>query len=271
VTVLSRQRSGIEGKPGFDLRPTIVAAPGTHVLITCEHGGNRVPAPYRQLLAGNRDLLSSHRGYDPGALAMARDMARALSAPLIVSTTSRLLVDLNRSPRHPRLHSEAVRAAPAALRRDIIERCYLPYRNRAEAAVAEIVALGRRVIHISSHSFTPMLDGRVRNADVGVLYDPTRPSEAELCRAWQQALAERAPGLRVRRNYPYKGVADGLCTWLRKRFPDDVYVGVELEINQKHVLGGGAPWLDLRHAVLAALVDALHAEDAVAMSAPADP
>ena len=230
----------------------------THYLITCEHGGNRVPARYRALFAGSGDALSTHRGYDPGALALARDMAGALAAPLIVSTVSRLLVDLNRSPGHPRLHSEAVRHAPAALRREIVERCYRPYRARAEAAVAAVVARGGRVIHVSSHSFTPVLDGAVRNADVGLLYDPARPGEVALCRAWQRALASHVPTLRVRRNYPYRGVSDGLCAWLRRRFPPGAYVGVELEINQKHVFPGGAPWRGLRRALVGALVEALH-------------
>src|SRR4030081_1301042 len=62
-------------------------------IITCEHGGNRIPAPYRRLFRGRRVLLDSHRGYDPGALVMARALARAFRAPLVTSTISRLLVD----------------------------------------------------------------------------------------------------------------------------------------------------------------------------------
>ena len=41
-------------------------------LITCEHGGNRIPPRYRDLFAGCEALLQSHRGYDPGALTLAR-------------------------------------------------------------------------------------------------------------------------------------------------------------------------------------------------------
>ena len=47
-------------------------------LITCEHGGNRIPAPYRRLFRGQRALLDSHRGYDPGALVMAKALASGL-------------------------------------------------------------------------------------------------------------------------------------------------------------------------------------------------
>src|SRR5258708_4265355 len=85
-------------------------------LITCEHGGNRIPAPYRALFRGSRALLDTHRGYDAGALVMARELARAFKAPLVSSTVSRLLVDLNRSVGHPQLFSPATRGRPAPMR-----------------------------------------------------------------------------------------------------------------------------------------------------------
>src|ERR1700739_839489 len=46
-------------------------------IITCEHGGNRIPVPYRRLFRGQRALLDSHRGYDPGSLVMGEAPARA--------------------------------------------------------------------------------------------------------------------------------------------------------------------------------------------------
>jgi len=227
------------------------------LLITCEHGGNRIPPCYRPFFQGHEALLQTHRGFDAGALTMARDLAHALAAPLLLSTTSRLLIDLNRSIGHPRLYSEATGAAPAATRRDILECHYLPYRNQAEAYIAETIATGNRVIHLSSHSFTPELDGEVRNADIGLLYDPARPGEVELCRRWQASLKTQALKLKVRRNYPYTGKSDGFTAYLRRRFPADAYVGIELEINQKHVLKGGRSWKTLRGCVTEALKQAL--------------
>lgn len=226
-------------------------------LVTCEHGGNRIPRRYRPLFAGFDALLASHRGYDPGALALARELAAALAAPLFFSTTSRLLIDLNRSPGHRALYSEATRPAPADVRRAILRTHYLPYRARIEARVAAEVAAGRRVIHIASHSFTPVLDGEVRRADIGLLYDPARPGEAELCRRWQAHLKIAAPVWRVRRNHPYSGRSDGLGAYLRKRFPAAAYLGVELEINHGHVLEGGRRWRALRGDVVASLRAAL--------------
>jgi predicted N-formylglutamate amidohydrolase len=223
------------------------------LLITCEHGGNRIPPRYRHLFRGHEDLLQTHRGYDAGGLTMAKDLAAAFQATLFVATISRLLIDLNRSIGHPKLYSEATRHAPAGMRREILEAHYLPYRNQVEAHIAGEIAKGRRVIHISSHSFTPVLEGEVRNADIGLLYDPSRAAEARLCKDWQVALKAHAPEFRVRRNYPYAGKSDGFTAHLRRRFAEAVYAGIELEVNQQQVLQGGHGWPRLRKAIIAAL------------------
>jgi len=234
-----------------------MAKKADHFLITCEHGGNRIPSRYRHLFAGLEGLLKTHRGYDAGALALARELAKALAAPLFVSTTSRLLIDLNRSIGHPRLFSEATRDAPVMVRSEILESYYLPHRNKVEADIAKAVARGHRVIHVASHSFTPEIDGTVRNADIGLLYDPARYGELELCCRWQAQLKMLAPHLKVRRNYPYAGKSDGLTAYLRRRFPAEVYIGIELEISQQHALNGGRHWRAFRGRVIKALCQAV--------------
>jgi hypothetical protein len=67
------------------------------------------------------------------------------------------------------------------------------------------------------------------------------------------AFARRAPQLRLRRNYPYRGRSDGLTALLRRRHPDDAYAGIELEVNQAIVAAGGAPWRALRTMLIEAL------------------
>jgi predicted N-formylglutamate amidohydrolase len=215
-------------------------------IITCEHGGNRIPAPYRRLFRGQRALLDSHRGYDPGSLIMAEALASNWRAPLVASTTSRLLIDLNRSIGHPQLFSAATRGAPSETRAQIVDEHYRPYRVQVERLVRQAVARGHRVIHISSHTFTAELDGRVRGADVGLLYDPGRRGETEVCARWKESLAASAPKLRVRRNYPYAGKGDGLTSHLRLRFAQRDYIGIELEVNQGIVFAAGRPWTALQ-------------------------
>ena len=82
------------------------------------------------------------------------------------------------------------------------------------------------------HSFTPVLNGVERDADVGILYDPSRPAEAKLADVLIKSILEREPSLRIRKNYPYLGKSDGLTTTLRQKFGTS-YAGLEIEINQK--------------------------------------
>lgn len=184
---------------------------------------------------------------------MARELAGAFRAPLVTSTVSRLLVDLNRSIGHPQIFSAATRGTPAALRAKILEQHYRPYRAQVERLAGKAVARGRRVVHISSHSFTPQLHGKVRRADVGLLYHPGRKGEVKLSARWKAALASVAPELRVRRNYPYAGKGDGLTSHLRQRFPAAAYVGIELEVNQAIVFAGGRGWTALRGVLIDSL------------------
>jgi len=232
-------------------------AGGHSIVITCEHGGNRIPSPYRDLFHAHQALLDSHRGFDPGALIMAKALATAFAAPLAASTVSRLLVDLNRSVGHPHLHYEATHNTSAEVRQRILKHYYQPYRTQAERLVRQAIADHGHVIHLSSHTFTPELDGKLRNADIGLLYDPARPGETDLCEHWKAALKACAPNLRVRRNYPYAGKGDGLTAWFRQRLPPGAYVGIELEINQKHIFRAGRHWTELRKVIVESLCRAL--------------
>lgn len=222
------------------------------LVLSCEHGGNRVPAAWAHLFVGARSVLASHRGWDPGALAMARVLARRLVVPLVAADVTRLLVDLNRSPTNPRVFSRFTRELPAATRRELLAKWHAPHRARVTDAVDRAVARGRPVIHVAVHSFTPALDGVVRSADIGLLYDPTRARERDAARGVRAALRELAPSLRVRMNYPYRGTSDGLTRALRERHRDRDYAGIELELGQR-LLADGRGLAALRRALTGAL------------------
>lgn len=198
-------------------------------LFTCEHGGHAVPGEYQALFRGAEEVLASHRGWDAGALDVFKALAPDHGDAVFAATTTRLLVDLNRSLHHPRVFSEFTRALPPAARADLAARCWRPWREAVAGTVAGWLDSGHPVRHIAVHSFTPVLNGQVRHADIGLLYDPGRETERILCLRWQSLLAAR--GWRVRRNYPYRGNADGHTTALRRRFGPG-YAGVEVELNQ---------------------------------------
>jgi len=214
---------------------------------------------YIPLFDGHAATLGSHRGWDPGALLLAKQCARHFGAPLIASTVSRLLVELNRSPGHPQQFSEMTRGLGDEQRQKIVDRYYTPYRAKVTEAVLEATRRGDTVLHLSVHSFTPVLDGTLRDADIGLLFDPDHALESQICTRWMQAL-EATKQYRVRLNYPYHGADDGLTTHLRKITPQDRYAGIEIEVNQSFPLAGSrSRWLRLRNDVVNTYAAALRA------------
>ncbi len=109
-------------------------------LITCEHGGNTIPLAYQGLFQAQDNLLNSHYGYDVGALAMAQSLAATLNAPLLASTTSRLLIDLNRPLGHPHLFSAISRDCSPEVRAEIVGGYHRPYWEKLKGIVSRSVA-----------------------------------------------------------------------------------------------------------------------------------
>jgi predicted N-formylglutamate amidohydrolase len=207
------------------------------IVLTCEHGGNTIPPAYRALFFGAERILESHRGWDPGALRVAKAMSKMLGVKLFSSTTSRLLVELNRSLGHRSLFSEFTANLPAAEQHQIIDKYWHPYRDEVTTRIDSLVNAGRQVIHFSVHSFTPVWEGTPRKTSIGLLYDPRRPIERSLCESWKARLRDAQPEYSIHSNQPYRGIADGFTTSLRRRYdtetcPKGQYNGIEVEINQ---------------------------------------
>jgi predicted N-formylglutamate amidohydrolase len=231
--------------------------PELKLIVSCEHAGNRVPPRYRALFRGHAKVLQSHRGWDPGALELARAIAFTNHAQLLANTTTRLLVECNRSIGHAQLFSEFSRDLDTAEHLRLLATIYHPHRRRVEVAVGRALRGRMRVVHIGVHTFTPVLEGKRRRADVGLLYDPRRDFEVEVANAIARRLRLEEPRLRVRRNYPYKGWTDGLTTTLRGRFPAARYAGIEIELNQA-LVAKPASWKRVRRALAEAVRVLVH-------------
>lgn len=227
------------------------------LVITCEHAGNQIPEAYRTLFKPYRNLLNSHRGYDAGAYDYACKIAEHFNVPLFAANTSRLLIDQNRSLGHPHLFSKITAPLPDKEKKHIIDFYYMPHRAAVRDAVSRFLDPPNTVVHIAVHSFTPILNGKLRTMDIGFLYDPKRTSEKLFCQYWRKAVLSLSPDLKIRFNAPYRGTSDGLTTFFRKRFPFR-YLGIELEINQRHLTKTNPVWDDYGHAILSGLQSSLH-------------
>lgn len=201
------------------------------LVLSCEHGGNDIPENYLSYFKNKASVLDSHRGYDLGALHLFTAL-KEIAAFSTYSTTSRLLIELNRSVHHKNLFSEYSKPLAIAEKEWLVNGYYANYRDTLVSEIQKLIATKATVLHISVHSFTPMLNAMERNCDIGLLYDSRRPEEKDFCRCFKQEIKTVDPTLNVRYNYPYLGTADGFTTFLRKKFPTN-YLGIELEVNQK--------------------------------------
>jgi hypothetical protein len=78
-----------------------------------------------------------------------------------------------------------------------------------------------------------------RKPDHALLYDPARALERGLAADWIHELRALEPTRALRRNDPYRGAGDGLTTALRREHREARYLGIEVEVNQRHVGAGG--------------------------------
>lgn len=205
------------------------------LIITCEHASNALPT-FAKSLSVPEEILDSHRGYDIGAYEVCKKLVKQFK-PDYHSTGkySRLFIDLNRSLWNKSVFSEFWgKEKDYALRKKAFA-YYLEYRDAIERFVEE--NLGEApILHLAIHSFTPALNGKERDADIGILYDPSRLAEHSIADIIVAEIHQNFPQYKVRHNYPYRGKTDGLCTELRKKYDPQKtgqYIGFEVEINQK--------------------------------------
>lgn len=200
----------------------------SQVLLVCEHAGSHIPE-YYQNLGLHADILESHVAWDPGALDLANALSKKLDAPLVYGTWSRLLYDCNRPP-----------DAADAIRDDtefgeVPGNLNLPEAQRAarvksihdtfHASLSDTVAQRARTVLVTIHSFTPVIAGKPRDMDIGVLHDAdSRLADALL---GDTVLTK---GLTVRRNEPY-GPSDGVTYTLKTHALPRGDLNVMLEIR----------------------------------------
>lgn len=207
---------------------------GNCFILSCEHGGGNIPMKYRLFFEEALNTLEIHRIFDYGALSLYHQLKNEFTGFSHHSTDSRLLVDLNRTLEAPSLFSEFEDGFSQEQKLEILNEYYHPYRNRFIQYLNPIFERGSFVVHVSVHSFTPILDGVERNADIGILFDPAFQQERRLAQMWKWLIHKEMPQLKVRFNYPYLGKTDGHVVYYRRRYPNQ-YAGLELELNYRCV------------------------------------
>lgn len=230
-------------------------------LVTCEHGSNRVPRSLASYFGAQESdsRFVCISGFDVGARPVARHIATRLGCAAVEAKYSPIVIDCNRPATHRLLFSSLARQIPMQGRQALIQEVHSVHHKRVRSLIDHQQRCGEQTIHLAIHSFAPFEPGKkaqgddhrcdsARRTDLGLLYDPSRGLERDLCAHWYECLFDRLPMIRVRRNYPMRGTREGLTKTLRRDYPADSYLGIELQMNQawctrelsisRHVLNG---------------------------------
>ena len=202
--------------------------PGRWV-VTCDHASNRVPDA---VAGGDLGLppadMARHIAYDVGAAGVARALAQALDAPVILSEVSRLVIDPNRGEDDPtlvmKLYDGSIIPANRHADRAEIERRLDLYHRPYHRALADLIASREAPVIVAIHSFTPQFVGRPpRPWHVGVLYAGDTRLAAPLL-----ARLNAEPDLCVGDNQPYSGHLPGDALDRHAVQPGRLHVLVEI-------------------------------------------
>ncbi|MBM2293701.1 N-formylglutamate amidohydrolase [Sulfitobacter pseudonitzschiae] len=207
---------------------TINSSGTSSVVLVCEHASCFIPEALDGL--GLSDAAKvSHAAWDPGALGVARQIAKRLDAVLVASCVSRLVYDCNRPPEAPGAMpaKSEIFDVPgnAALttdqRADRAATYYVPFRD----LLVQTVAARPAPVLVTIHSFTPVYNGTPRAVEIGVLHDAdTRLADAMLDIATAHTSAD------VQRNAPY-GPGDGVTHTLQVHGTAHGHPNVMIEVR----------------------------------------
>lgn len=163
---------------------TYNAEADSDLLLVCDHADNFVPRALASLGVPQR-ALERHIAYDIGIAPVTRMMADALGAPAVFSHFSRLIVDPNRQLDDPTLTPAIADETVVPGNRELtpedlearLRSFFWPYHNAVAGQLDRMAARGRCPVLVPMHSFTPVLRGRQRPWEIGVLwdYDPRLP------------------------------------------------------------------------------------------------
>lgn len=222
----------------------IAGDPASGLLIIVDHASNAVPEDID--LGIPKTLLCEHMAIDIGTWDLCHDLAERLSAPAVLATVSRLVVDLNReedahgivphaSDGHE-IPGNAVLTPGARARR--IDRFWRPYHAEISHHIADYAP---RML-VSLHSFTPALrsdPGRERPWHIGVLYN-------EDDRAARHAIPLfEAAGAVTGDNLPYSGKVLNATMNRHGEAAGLPYLGIEVRQDLIADASGVARWAEI--------------------------
>ncbi|GKX34164.1 MAG: N-formylglutamate amidohydrolase [Rhizobiaceae bacterium MnEN-MB40S] len=172
------------------------------VVLVCEHAGRAIPSDLRHLGLAPQ-IMDMHIAYDIGAGAVARLIADALDAPLVLQPYSRLVIDCNRpveaADAIPETSDGVVVPGNRNLSQDShkrrVEAIFEPFHR----TISDLIEKSHRTTLVAIHSFTRHFSGLQRLWDVGFAFRADRQTAEFLA----DQLRRRDPSLLIGMNEPY--------------------------------------------------------------------
>ena len=184
---------------------------------------------------------------------ISRKMAQTLNSHSCFNPFANELVDVTKDLKQRNLFNGPFRKFSRDVQQRLLSEIHQPYLELVSRAVETLLGENDFVIHFSVRTFPLRKKGLARRTDVGLLYDPSRSDEVDLCADLVDDMWYRAPMLKVRRNYPRRGPEVGITRQLRSRFAGRDYVGVELWLNR----AWAGRRVGLREEAIAAMTDSI--------------
>ena len=203
----------------------------TPLLIICDHASNKLPESVNGLGLPDAEL-DWHIAWDVGAAAITRALVARLDATAVLTSYSRLLIDVNRRPGEPgsipKISDGTVIPGNASLSQAAgharAKQFFWPYHHAIDDQLTRLRALGPVPAVFSVHTFTPHMAGEDRPWHIGVLWNRDGRMAAPLL----EALPRLDTKLTVGDNLPYAGTQVAYTLNLHAGLAGMPHVAVEI-------------------------------------------
>lgn len=223
---------------GMSRAVEVVNAEGAgELVLLCDHASNHFPPPYDQCLGVSDEQKSAHISWDPGALGVAMALSKALDAPLIYTTVSRLVIDCNREETREDLTPCLSELTEIAGNKNLsdeertfrINLVHRPFHDAIDKVLALRGDKGLPSAVVSIHTYTPVYKGKSRPWEIGLI------SENDRRLADPVLVGLKARGdLTVGDNEPY-APSDGVYYTVRRHGEDKSLPCLMIEIRNDEV------------------------------------
>jgi predicted N-formylglutamate amidohydrolase len=176
------------------------------LVLLCEHASSHIPPEFKNL-GLPRSVVESHIGYDPGSIDLAEYIARHFECKLFSGSTSRLLIDLNRSFEDkdiiPKSRWNITIPLNVNIENDEKEKRYTYYNQFHQGVKTYLEKLsmeGKEPIILSIHSFSPEFIASFEQStavDCGLLFNEDERLADSFYKIFQNT------EFNVKKNQPY--------------------------------------------------------------------